>query len=841
MAPKVWLLLLMASGTAGTPDLAQIRREYHWPSGTEAIGSEDASQSCAVSQLAYEYGLQLQPHRAPLLELFDALQLHTTCGLPRPTKPSTPPFVLARAPPPGGLFVHPELGHDGATGTEQDPLRTVTSAIERVVASGNSTIVLRGGLHFLNETLELGPLHSGLTIMNYPGEVPWLSGGVRVDDVAWESVGGGVFKAKLEQVHTMPGLNTDNRTDPLHARMIRARFPNRQVSSGSMERGLVPGNVNTSWIKPIGWAKPGFNLSRTVTVADPGEGGHAGGDFHWTYGVGGWSCGRYTPAGGFWCANNSNGGGSGWELMVPGAPLFPIGMTVGNKVFDQTAPWPCAWRNKTGAVVETWTNGWSTTFWEVVGVREEGGNCTLMFGDGGQQTGRGFHVDPPNPGGHGDINTEGGWKIENAIELLDAPEEFFWDEAEQTVYLVHNSSDGADKPRADGWIVPTLKQLVRVVGESSDRPVQGISIQGVGFRDSAYTYMDEWGIPSGGDWALHRGGALFVQAAEKITIEHSQFTLLDGNAIFLSGYTRNVTIANCSFSFIGDNAMAAWGYTHGDAKLPTGVGINGTSGDQPRFSSILSNIVREIGMNERQSSAWSEAKACLSHVKNNIFFNMPRAAINKNDGFGGGTVVEENLLTNTCRESGDHGNFNSWDRQPFLTEVRNGTPSLIPAYYEIRNNFMISNYGAGFGVDNDDTSSYYLIHNNFFYLGGGVKCDYDGHDKRFYNNLMLGTTAGCWHTCAYKKGYPDYCYNNTIIQATNPDPPPGQPKVSPFAIIWFCDARNVSHVLPDYNNQVQMGEYIYDNTCLLYTSDAADEEDSVDLGGRRIIKKKKKI
>ena len=28
-------------------------------------------------------------------------------------------------------------------------------------------------------------------------------------------------------------------------------------------------------------------------------------------------------------------------------------------------------------------------------------------------------------------------------------------------------------------------------------------------------------------------------------------------------------------------------------------------------------------------------------------------------------------------------------------------------------------------------------------------------------------------------------------------------------------------------------------TCLLYTSDAADERSSVDLGGRRIIKKKK--
>src|SRR5664279_4283213 len=34
-------------------------------------------------------------------------------------------------------------------------------------------------------------------------------------------------------------------------------------------------------------------------------------------------------------------------------------------------------------------------------------------------------------------------------------------------------------------------------------------------------------------------------------------------------------------------------------------------------------------------------------------------------------------------------------------------------------------------------------------------------------------------------------------------------------------------------------EYAVGNVCLLYTSDAADEEDSVDLGGRRIIKKKK--
>ena len=32
-----------------------------------------------------------------------------------------------------------------------------------------------------------------------------------------------------------------------------------------------------------------------------------------------------------------------------------------------------------------------------------------------------------------------------------------------------------------------------------------------------------------------------------------------------------------------------------------------------------------------------------------------------------------------------------------------------------------------------------------------------------------------------------------------------------------------------------------ERVCLLYTSDAADERSSVDLGGRRIIKKKKQM
>ena len=39
----------------------------------------------------------------------------------------------------------------------------------------------------------------------------------------------------------------------------------------------------------------------------------------------------------------------------------------------------------------------------------------------------------------------------------------------------------------------------------------------------------------------------------------------------------------------------------------------------------------------------------------------------------------------------------------------------------------------------------------------------------------------------------------------------------------------------------ESGFFSQDEICLLYTSDAADERSSVDLGGRRIIKKKTNI
>ncbi len=59
------------------------------------------------------------------------------------------------------------------------------------------------------------------------------------------------------------------------------------------------------------------------------------------------------------------------------------------------------------------------------------------------------------------------------------------------------------------------------------------------------------------------------------------------------------------------------------------------------------------------------------------------------------------------------------------------------------------------------------------------------------------------------------------------------------------EALNEIHLHFEYNPKSEQSEIFLNEEnveyliCLLYTSDAADERSSVDLGGRRIIKKKK--
>src|SRR5665648_420354 len=90
----------------------------------------------------------------------------------------------------------------------------------------------------------------------------------------------------------------------------------------------------------------------------------------------------------------------------------------------------------------------------------------------------------------------------------------------------------------------------------------------------------------------------------------------------------------------------------------------------------------------------------------------------------------------------------------------------------------------------------------------------------FFNNPFIAFVGG------FGKGPLPLSYVRKTLYPHCGRKPDGQAKYAPYGL------RKVESIL------LEGGFSPQDIACLLYTSDAADEEDSVDLGGRRIIKKK---
>ena len=307
-------------------------------------------------------------------------------------------------------------------------------------------------------------------------------------------------------------------------------------------------------------------------------------------------------------------------------------------------------------------------------------------------------------GFHGAEGADDGedWYVDHIREELDAPREFYFDAATQSLWYYHNATAGTPPPPDWTWEVPMLACLVNVSG-SQGAPVQNVTLSGITFVAAAASFMRPHGIPSGGDWGVARIGAVTMEGAEGVVIFNCTFTRLDGNAIVLNGYNRNTTIDANEFVWLGESAVVSWGKVNGsDAR----------AGSQPWGTRLTRNLCHEIGAYEKQVSCYFAALSGGAVLSENVFFNMPRAGINFNDDMGGGSLVTRNLVWNSCRESQDHGPFNSWGRVPYTINFPNGSDSggMKPLPDEISYNFMVAGGGANSGaLDHDDGSSFYEV------------------------------------------------------------------------------------------------------------------------------------
>jgi len=203
------------------------------------------------------------------------------------------------------------------------------------------------------------------------------------------------------------------------------------------------------------------------------------------------------------------------------------------------------------------------------------------------------------------------------LEELDSPREFFFDASTNKLYYFHNDTAGTPPPAGWTWEVPSLQVLINISGTPS-APVSGITISNLVLTGAAATYLAPHGIPSGGDWGLSRLGAVLSQGAVGLKITGNTFTRCDGNAVFLSGYNRGVTIDSNEFVWLGESAVASWGFT---------AGVDATGGEQPWGTAFTNNHCHEIGHYEKQVSCYFAATSANATITGNVMYNMPRAAV----------------------------------------------------------------------------------------------------------------------------------------------------------------------------------------------------------------------
>jgi hypothetical protein len=674
--------------------------------------------------------------------------LHSAYQPPSSTKPFKTAPEMKKGACQHTVFVHDLKGNDLFDGTFEKPTKTIQAALSltrtlRAVHGSDSTlcIAIRGGTYYLGtnattSSSQIGAIaltsnDSNLVIENYQDETVVLSGGTLLQ-LQWSvhaktAAGSIIMKA---QVPPSVNLAQFNELYIDGTRAIVAKYPNGDPAT----QGLYATDPGFSYDSQS-WVPPVHVPTIDIHIQSPSRNGTKFPNYQ--LGLGG-GASVFNPPRSFW-----------------GSHAVPQGLTVKNGSLPHLSNWS---KPSTG-FVHTFHGGyWGSWIFEIASANTT--DNTIMFSRGGFQEARGW-------------GTGGAFYVANIFEELDSPNEWFLDKDTRTLYFIPNDT------MPNVFVASQIPCLISVSGGGIENPVKNVLIQGVILTQTSNTYMREYMVPSGGDWSVHRGGNIYLTNTRNITITHNLFTQLGSIGVVLIDYNDATSITSNEFVWLADSAIVLVGTTNG---------MDGFSvASQPANTLIQSNLIHETGIYVKQSSPVLISVSRSVSVIGNLMFNMPRAAININDGFYGNHTLSYNVLFNTIRETSDHGPINTWDRQPYLTDaVQPGLPSLWQHESYIHHNTLLNNYRSVWPIDHDDGSCLYEDSYNFQIYGG--KKNYLGHSKMDHHEIYVYSDIGGAQSCLgdYRASRGSSGWNETWIENTCIL----YRKSTPYDI-WNCDTTDL--------------------------------------------------
>lgn len=230
--------------------------------------------------------------------------------------------------------------------------------------------------------------------------------------------------------------------------------------------------------------------------------------------------------------------------------------------------------------------------------------------------------------------------LENALELLDQPGEWYFDSRRGLLYWWPPN----DEAMADAWIAST--EVLLAIDGNLDRPVRNVAIEGIAFRHAGYTRPNDEGyvVSQAASWFtswkspawmadgpvphsfLDRGrppglpgGAVEIDSARDIEFRGNVFTELGAVGVLISNDTRRITFDSNLFVDISAEALVAGHPEHEVIDEPT----EGPIGDIV-FSN---NVIDRAGAEFFASVGLMVTKADGAEIHNNLFRDLPYSAI----------------------------------------------------------------------------------------------------------------------------------------------------------------------------------------------------------------------
>ena len=431
---------------------------------------------------------------------------------------------------------------------------------------------------------------------------------------------------------------------------------------------------------------------------------------------------------------------------------------------------------ETGIVHAFQSHNWGNMQYRIKQVNRQ--ENKILLGEGGWQLQRSHGI-----GGKGAKSSM--FFIDNIFEELDAPGEWFLEADSNLLYYYPPAGINLTDVTVE---VPVVKDLIQLKG-TPESPVKYIQFKGFSFTQSAYTFMDKYEPVARGDWAIHRGGAVFMQGAENCLVEDCRFYDLGGNGVFMSGYNRDNQIKGCKFVHTGESAVCFVGlpsavrfyqtwddsqiYGKDWAEMRQGMDLKPgpKTPDYPESCVVENCLMHDFGDVGKQVAGVFISMSHKIRCSHNTIYNCPRAGICINDGTWGGHIIEFCDIWETVRETGEHGPFNAWGRERQWRGSRGTDEQFIKELTKldaidnviVRNN-RIANYrksvsAGNWTIDLDDGASYYEIYNNLN-LGSTIKLR-DGMARKVYNNITVSAVPLGWHV--WPKNSQDEIYQNIFV------------------------------------------------------------------------------